>query len=129
MQTISDLKALATRYVEACGQHDYDSVAQCLAPDVAFKGPNTQTTGVEAYLAALKRMAPIWKGNHIRKVFADDTSACVIYDFITSTEAGSIPAIELLTYRDDRIASIELFFDRVQFAPAVQTLQQLAQRQ
>lgn len=129
MQTTSDLKSLAARYIEACGQHDYEAVTQYLTSEVSFTGPNMQSTGADAFVGSLKRMTPIWVRNDIQHVFVDGNTACVVYDFVTNTETGASRAVEVLTFHDDRIASIELLFDRVKFAPAVQALQQLAQRQ
>ncbi len=122
MQTRSDLKSLATQYIEFVGNKNYDAVADILAPDVSFKGPFMASNSAQDFIAALRRMAPIWKGNVLRAAFADDERACVIYDFVSNTEAGSIPSVELLTFRDDRISSVELFFDRMQFAPAIEAL-------
>lgn len=129
MQTSIDYKTLATRYIEACGTHQYDAVAQSLTHDVSFKGPNMESTGSETFINSLRRMAPIWVRNDIHHVFVDGNTACVVYDFVTNTETGASRAVEVLTFRDDRIASIELLFDRVKFGAAVQALQQLAQRQ
>jgi hypothetical protein len=129
MQTSIDYKTLATRYIEACGKHDYDAVAQYLSPDVSFRGPNMESTGSDAFIGALKRMTPIWVRNDIHHVFVDGATACVVYDFVTNTETGPSRAVEVLEFRDDRIAGIDLLFDRVKFAQAVQALSQLAQRQ
>lgn len=129
MQTFTDRKNLAVRYIEACGNHDYNAVAHYLTSDVSFKGPNMQSTGSDAFVGALKRMTPIWVRNDIRNVFTDGDTACVVYDFVTNTATGASRAVEVLTFRDDLIASIELLFDRVTFAPAAQALQELAQRQ
>jgi len=129
MQTSVDYKSLATRYIEACGNHEFDVVAQQLTPDVAFTGPNMQSTGSDAFIGALKRMSPIWVRNDIHHVFVGGDTACVVYDFVTNTETGASRAVEVLTFRDDRIARIDLLFDRVKFAAAAQALQQAAQRQ
>jgi ketosteroid isomerase-like protein len=119
-------KTLVAQYIEAVGAKDYDAVSRYLSPDLSFKGPFMQSESADAFIASLKRMAPIWEANRIREVFAEGDRACVIYDFVSNTEAGAMPCIELLTFRDDRIASIELFFDRAQFAPAAQALAQKA---
>lgn len=126
--TATDIKALATRYLEAVGAKDYGAVAQALTTDLAFKGPFMRSHSSDAFIESLKRMAPIWGGNRIREVFAEGDRACVIYDFVSTTQAGSMPCIELLTFDGDRIRSVELFFDRAQFAPAAQALQQKARQ-
>jgi hypothetical protein len=124
--TLSHPKTLAARYIEAAGSKNYDAVFQYLAPDVSFRGPVMRSESAEAFVGSLKRMAPIWEQNRIREIFADGNRVCVIYDFVSTTPAGTMPCIELLTFAGDRITDIELFFDRAQFAPAAQTLAELA---
>ena len=126
MNTTVDIKDLAKRYIDAAGRKDYETVASLLAPDVVFKGAAFETHGSDEFIAPFKRMAPVWVRSEIRNVFADGEQACVIYDFVTDTDAGSVPCIELITFRDERIARVELFFDRVQFAPAAQALAERA---
>lgn len=118
MQTTIDLKSTATAYIEAVGNKDFASVEAVLAPDVAFKGPFMQLNSSAEFMGALRRLAPILERNDIRYVFADEDRACIVYDFVTSTESGSIPTIEVVTFRDNKISAIELFFDRMQFAAA-----------
>jgi len=89
---------------------------------VVFKGAAFETHGADEFLAPFRRMAPVWKRSDIRAVFSEGDQACVLYDFVTDTEAGSVPCVEFITFRDDRIARVELLFDRVQFAPAAEAL-------
>ncbi len=122
MQNISDLKGRTVRYIEASGSKDYDTVREILTPDVSFKGPFMKLGSSQAFIAGLERMAPIWERNVVQKVLSDGNQVCVLYDFVTNTAAGAVPCIELLKFEDDRISSVELFFDRAQFAPAQEAL-------
>ena len=122
MQTTSDLKSLAVRYIEAVGNKEYDAVAELLTPEVSFKGPFMALNSANTFIGSLRRMGPIWERNEVRAAFADGDRACVIYDFVTNTDAGSIPCIELLTFSGERIQSVQLFFDRAAFAPAADAL-------
>jgi ketosteroid isomerase-like protein len=115
MQTVSSVKDLASDYIQAVGEKRYDEVTGFLTPDVSFKGPATSTTSSDAFIAALKRMAPIWIRNDVRAVFAEGDRAAVFYDFVSNTPAGAMPCVELLTFRGERIERIELLFDREQF--------------
>jgi hypothetical protein len=119
VETITDTKALAVRYIEACGSHDYATVSTLLAGDVKFTGPAMQSTGSQAYMQALQRMAPIWERSDVREAFNTSEKVCVVYDFVTNTPAGTLTCVEVLTFRGAKIAGIELFFDPVRFAPAV----------
>jgi len=118
MGTTIDRKSIAAAYIDAVGKKDFASVEGMLAPDLAFKGPFMQLASAAEFIGALRRLSPILDRNDIRYVFADADRACVVYDFVTSTASGSIPTIEVVTFRDDKIAAIELFFDRMQFAAA-----------
>ncbi len=118
MDTTIDLKSSATAYIEAVGNKNFAAVEALLASDVAFKGPFMQLNSAAEFVGALRRLASILERNDVRYVFADDERACIVYDFVTSTESGSIPTIEVLTFRDGKIAGVELFFDRMQFAAA-----------
>ena len=118
----NDPKSIAVAYVEGCGRRDLRAVEHLLAPDISFVGPGSSTRGAPAYLAILERLGPVWAGSEIRKVFADGPDVCVIYDFVTSTPAGKVPIVEWLRVVDQRIASVELFFDRISFKPAADEL-------
>jgi hypothetical protein len=126
MPSTSDVASLAIRYIEAAGAKQYETVATLLAPDVSFTGPFTTLRSADAFVAALRRLEPIWEHTVVRAAFANGDRACVTYDFQTNTEAGSLPCVEVLTIRDARIQSVELFFDPAQFAPARASLAQRA---
>lgn len=113
-----DPKTVALAYIDACGRKDLDAVAQLLAPDLRFIGPNNDLTGAAPYLAVLRRIGPVWVRSEVKKVFTDGPEVCVIYDFVTDTPAGAVPIVEWLRVEGGRIASVTLFFDRVAFQPA-----------
>ncbi len=125
--TCSNLKSLAARYIEAVGLKEYAAVEAILSPRVSFNGPFMKIDSAPAFIAGLKRMAPIWEGNEVRTVLGDAEQVCVFYNFVTNTQAGAVPCIELLTFEDGRIAKVELFFDRAQFAPAQEALARRAE--
>jgi len=114
----TDPKSIALAYIDACGRKDLDTVASLLAPDMHFVGPGNTVNGSEPYLAVLRRLGPVWKSSDVKKVFTDGPEVCVIYDFVTSTPAGSVPIVEWLRVEEGRIVSVKLYFDRVAFKPA-----------
>jgi hypothetical protein len=113
-----DPRSIALAYIEACGRKDWAEVARLLAPAVQFTGPARSVTGAEPYLAVLRRIGSVWVRSDVKKVFSDGPEVCVIYDFVSDTPAGAVPAVEWLRVQEGRIASVTLFFDRVTFAPA-----------
>lgn len=84
---------------------------------MSCKGRYRAINSAEGFIGALRRTAPVWERNAVRDTFADGDRACVVYDFVSNTEGCSVPFIELLTFHDDRIQSVELFFDRASSAP------------
>ena len=84
-----------------------------LRPDVRFKGPAMTRTSAPELIEALKRLAAIHVRNDIKRVFVDGDDVCVIYDFVTDTTAGALPAIEWLRFDGGRIGAIDLYYDRL----------------
>ena len=109
----TDRKKLALAYLEAVARQQYDKVEGFLAPDLRFRGPAMTRTSAGEFLAALKRLAAIHVRNDVKRVFVDGDHVCVIYDFVTDTSAGALPAVEWLQFAGDRISSIDLYYDRL----------------
>ena len=111
-------KQVALAYIDACSRKDFSAVAELLAPNVEFVGPGNSVTGSAPYLAILKRLGTVWERSDVKHTFSDDDDVCVIYDFVTNTEAGAAPIVEGLTIREQQVTSVKLFFDRISFQPA-----------
>ena len=109
----TDRKTVTLGYLEAVGQQQYDKVAGFLAPDLRFRGPAMTRTSAGEFLAALKRLAAIHVRNDVKRVFVEGDQVCVIYDFVTDTEAGALPAVEWLRFDGGRISAIDLYYDRL----------------
>ena len=109
----TDRKKLALAYLEAVARQQYDRVEGFLAPDLRFRGPAMTRTSAGEVLAALKRLAAIHVRNDVKRIFVDGDHVCVIYDFVTDTSAGALPAVEWLQFAGDRISSIDLYYDRL----------------
>ncbi len=122
----NDPKSIALAYIDACGRKDYEAVAPLLAPELHFVGPSRNARGAAAYLAVLRTLGPVWLRSDVKKAFADGPDVCVIYDFVTNTEAGAVPIVEWLHVEAGRIASVHLYFDRQQFKPASDEIQRRA---
>ena len=109
----TDRKKLALAYLDAVSKQQYDRVEELLAPDLKFKGPAMTRTSAQDFLGALKHLAAIHLRTEVERVFVDGDDVCVIYDFVTDTTAGALPAIEWLNFDGGRIRSINLYYDRV----------------
>jgi hypothetical protein len=113
-----DPKTVALSYIEACGRKHFDAVLPLLARDLEFVGPGNALTGAAEYLAVLRRIGRVWLRSDVKKVFADGSEVCVIYDFVTDTPAGAVPVVEWLHVEGGQIGRVRLIFDRVAFKPA-----------
>ena len=108
-----DPKKLALAYLDAVGKQQYEEVEGFLAPNLRFRGPAMTRTSAADFLGALKRLSAIHVRNDVKRVFADGDDVCVIYDFVTDTEAGALPTVEWLKFDGGRISSIDLYYDRL----------------
>jgi ketosteroid isomerase-like protein len=118
------LDMVVRSYLRAVGDKDLGKVEELLAPDVTFVGPAMTLAGVRDVLAALRRISAIHVRNDVKRVFVDGNEVCVIYDFVTDT-VGAVPTIEWLSFENERIRSVKLYYDQV---PWQTVRQELAKR-
>jgi len=108
-----DPRTLALAYVDALAAQNYAALEALLAPELRFRGPAMSRSTAADFIAAVKRLGVIHLRSEVKRVFVDGQDVCVIYDFVTDTEAGTVPMIEWVTVAQDRIASITLYYDRL----------------
>ncbi|MCU1420690.1 MAG: nuclear transport factor 2 family protein [Microbacteriaceae bacterium] len=121
----TDTASVARAYIEAVGAHDLAPLDDLLDDSLvaSFAGAPSDKS---SWIAALNRLLPALVRNDIREVFVDGERGCVIYDFVTDTDAGAVACVETVTVRDGRITRIELLLDRVAFAPVNKALAERA---
>ena len=125
--TETDVRFVARSYIEAVSAHELSPLDHLLDDGLSasFAGGSVDK---EEWIAALNRLLPALIRNDIREIFVEGDRACVVYDFVTDTDGGTIRCVELLTVTDGRITNIELILDRVAFAPVNQALSERAAR-
>jgi hypothetical protein len=135
---VSDAGTAITRYIEQVGARDLAPLDDLFADDlVATSGGRTFDKA--EWTAALERLLLVLVRNDIREVFVGAPSmssgtggtsghgtACVVYDFVTDTEAGAVPCVEWVTVVDGRITTVELIFERANWAHVTAALQERA---
>jgi len=121
IHTGSDLKAIASQYIEAVGQKRFETLPAFLHAELDFGGNIAAAHGADAWAAALQRLSPILVRNEIKKVFVEGNEVCVIYDFVTTV--CPVPSVEWLVFDGDKIKSIFLLFDRSRWPEVMQALQ------
>ncbi len=120
----SNHTTLVSEYINAVGDGRLDQLGTYLAPDMTFQGPGLPShDGLNAYIGALQRLAPIIARNEIKRIFVDGDEACVVYDFVTDTNVGAVASFEWLTIKDGKIASVYLLFDKAHWPEVLQVLQ------
>jgi len=109
----SEIRDLVISYIDAVGEGRLEDLPPMLDPEAEFTVGDTVLHGADAFIGGFKRLAPIIKRNQVRKIFVDGDDAAVIYDFITDTPTGAVLSVEHLKFKDGRIASTLLVFERL----------------
>jgi ketosteroid isomerase-like protein len=102
---------LAEAYYQAIGNKDTASVAELLHPDVHLIGPLSEVSGKEAVLGAITNYVAQIKGLSVQAGFGSEEQAMVKYDVDFGQPLGICRTAALLTFKDNLIARLELFFD------------------
>ena len=119
----TEIHDLVTSYIDAVGDGRLGDLPAMLDPDAEFIVGDSTLRGAEAFIGGFKRLAPIIKRNEIRKIFVDGDEACVIYDFVTDTPAGAVVSVEYLKFKNGRIASSLLVFERLHWPEVMAEIQ------
>lgn len=98
-------------YYTAMGNKDLAAMGACLHSEVRFKSPLAERVGRENVLQAAKGLLAILKSLRIRAAFGDGDQVMLVLDLDFEEEGGVFPSAALLTVQEERITSIELFFD------------------
>lgn len=115
-------KELALAYLEAAGRQDFGQVEGLLHSDVWCQGPSASWSSRLDFVASLKRMSAIHLRNELVRAFAEGDEVCLIYQFVTDTPLGKLPIIEWLRFREGRICSINLYYDRLPWQTVMEKL-------
>jgi hypothetical protein len=120
----TDAATVAIDYINAVGARDSAALGPLLAEDLVAT-VSGDTFDKAAWVAALERLMLAVVRNDIRHVFTDGATACVVYDFVTDTEAGAVPCVEIVTVEGDRIHAIELIFERARWSHVMDRIREL----
>lgn len=107
--------AVAEAYYKAVNEKNLEEVAQYLHDKVQFLSPFAQKDGKEGVLEALKGFMQSFDTISIRSKFEAANQVMLAYDVIFPEPIGAIRSAVLMTFKDNLIFKIELFFDTRQF--------------
>jgi len=103
--------SIAEVFYTAMGNKNTGDMEKHLHPDVQFTAPLATLKGKEAYLEALKAFMNFFNTLTIRSLFGSKDQAMVVYDLDVPASIGNFSAAAHLTFQEDLISKIELFYD------------------
>lgn len=98
-------------YYRAMGERDFEKVERLLSSDVQFIGPLAKLKGKEAVIEATKRFTSLFKALNVRAKFGSNNQAMVVYDLDCPEPIGLFSSSALMTFENELITKIELFYD------------------
>ena len=109
--SMQDHMATAEAYYKAMNDKDSDGVASTLHPQVQLVGPLASLTGKEHVLEAAKRYMSFVREITVRTRFSSEKQVILTYDANFAEPIGICRTAVQMTFRDELIERIELFFD------------------
>lgn len=103
--------SLAEAYYKALNHKDIGEVAQYLHPDAHFLSPFFELKGKEAVLGVIKVFMQNFNSISIRAKCGSPSQVMIAYDVNFSEAFDTIRTAVLMTFKDNLIFGIELFFD------------------
>lgn len=101
----------AEDYYKAMHNKDLSAMGTYLHPDVCFLGPLASITGKAAVLEGAKNVLQLFKNLVIRAKCCSEDKVMLAYDLECPEPFGTLRVAALMTFKDDLISKIELFFD------------------
>lgn len=103
--------SIAQGFYTAMGNKNVKDMEKHLHPNVQFMAPLATANGKEAYLEALKGFTSYFNTLTIRAAFGSKDQAMVVYDVDFPAPVGKCPTAVHLTFEDELITKIQLFYD------------------
>lgn len=103
--------ASAVAYYQAMNRKDLSVIEKYLHPEVRLIGPLADITGKGEVLNSVKHFLTIFNKLTIRAQCGAENQVMLAYDLDCPSLIGILQAAVLISFRDDLISRIELFFD------------------
>jgi len=113
---MSRAKDVVDAYMAAFAAKDQERSRQYLHPRMTFVGPLETFNNAADYEASITKLQAIVTRVDRRKVVADESDVCVLYDLVTNTPAGTSRVAQWFHVDSGQITAIETFFDARPFA-------------
>lgn len=109
--------SLAEAYYTAIAKKNIPEIEKFLHPDIQLITPLSKTTGKAGALGAIAQFTSFFRSLKIRSKFSSGNQAVIVYDVEFPSPIGVVPSVSLLTFKDDSIIQVELFFNAAPFKP------------
>lgn len=104
-------EAIAKAFYTTMSEKNVEAMEKYLHPDIQFIAPLAKLKGKENYFQALKNFTSFFKTLTIRATFGSEDQAMVVYDIDCPVPVGRCPTAALMTFQNELIIKIELFYD------------------
>lgn len=109
--SVSDTRKVVDGYTKAWMNGDFDAARAYLADDVKFRGSIDQFDRADDFIIPLRAFSQLLVEVNKLEEFYDEDSACLLYDCVTDTPAGTVRTAEFFTVTNGKIVEIRLVFD------------------
>lgn len=106
----------ALAYYTAMAEKDFEGMEKCVHPDVQFSSSLTSLKGKESVMEGAKSVILAFKTLTIRAVCSSKNEVMLAYDLDWGLPIGVLRVAALMTFKDNLIHTIELFFDTRAFS-------------
>ncbi|HSW93003.1 MAG TPA: nuclear transport factor 2 family protein [Gammaproteobacteria bacterium] len=103
--------SIAEAYYATLAEKNVSAIEKYLHPDVKLVSPLAEESGKIAVLQAIAQAASLFNTLIIRAKFCYDNQAMLAYDVNFPEPVGNIASAVLMTFQDNLILKIELFYD------------------
>lgn len=100
----------AEKYYTLVGEKNIEGIKQYLHPDAELHSPLATLKGKENVVQATRNYMNMIESLRIRAKFGEGDQAVIIYDVDIPGIAKNFPAAVLLSFRNELIIKIELFY-------------------
>jgi ketosteroid isomerase-like protein len=109
--TMSNAREVIDRYFTALKQKDFATMRTLLHDDVSFREALGTTATAEEYIKGIEQITASMASVERRVVVAEGEDVFQVYDLVLATPAVTLPIAQWLKVRDNRIATVQVFFD------------------
>jgi hypothetical protein len=114
-----DAKAVALDYMKAFEAKDGEKASSYLHTEGLYKGPLQSFQKAEAFVKEMSTFMYIAKSVSVKKVLADDTDVCVLWDYETVIPSIPItPIAQWFKIENGKIRELHVHFNPVPFIAA-----------